>query len=171
MIRPSLRGLGAVVIAGPVLVACGGDDGDTVEGPDWVGDLTAAVVVVEDELGAPQEYFEVTANAQLTNVFVARADATEAVPYLFVDGELEPPGPALTGVSGNTFAAEAIEFDEELILSKISEELPDATIDALSVEGGPGGAVRYVASVRSEAGGVLDVVVSPVGEILSVSAR
>ena len=169
MTRPPLRRLVALVLLASVPLACGGDDGDSVTGPDWVGDITAAVAAVEEELGAPQQYFEVTANAQLTNVFVAENDATEAVPYLYVDGQLEPPGPALTGAGGNTFAAAAIDFDDAMILSKLAEELPDATIDALSVEGGPDGAVRFVVSVRSEAGGVLDIVVSSEGEILSVT--
>ena len=162
--------LGALAVAGALVVACGGDDGDRAGGPEWVGDLTAAVEAVERELGEPQEYFEVTANPQLTNVFVAQDEATAAVPYLYVDGELQPPGAPLTGASGNTFTADAIDLDDDLVLARLAEELPNATVEALSVEGGPGGSVRYVVSVRSEAGGVLDVVVSGRGEILSVTA-
>jgi hypothetical protein len=167
--RSSARRLVAIALTGPLIVACG-DDGDGVAGPEWVADIALAVEAVEQDLGGPQEFFEVTATPQLTNVFVAADDASSAVPYLYVDDVLEPPGLPLTGASGNTFAADAIDVDEDRVLSRIAEELPNATIDALSVEGGPGGSVRYVASVRSEAGGVLDVVVAADGEILSVTA-
>lgn len=158
-------------IAAVALVACGGDGGDDggpSGAPPLVADVRSAVSAVEDERGAGQEYFEVTATGRLTNVFVAVDDATAAVPYVFLDGTLEPPAPTLSGASGATFTAEALDFDDDRVLAQIAEELPDATIDAFSVEGGPGGSVRYVASVRSDEGGTLDVVVAGDGEILSV---
>ena len=154
--------------AAVLLAACGSDD--TSSSPEWITDIRDAVVAVEDERGGPQEYFEVTASPQLTNVFVAIDDGTAAIPYLYVDGSLEPPGPALDVESGQTFVAAAIAFDEGAILQAIAEELPDSTIDALSVEGGPGGSVRYVASVRSKVGGVLDVVIAANGSVISVTA-
>jgi hypothetical protein len=101
---------------------------------------------------------------------VAAEEATEAIPYLYVDGRLEPPGPPLTA-SGQTFDAESILFDEDQVLSRIVEELPASAIDGLSVEGGPEGSVRYVAAVRSDQGGVLEVVVAADGAILSVAPR
>jgi hypothetical protein len=145
--------------------ACGSDDGG---GEAWVGDIRAAIEAVEAELGAGQEYFEVTASRQITNVFVAIQDGTVAVPYVYLDGELQPPAPSLTGTSGFTFTADAVDFDEGAILDRVSDELPEATIDTLSVEGGEGGTVRYVVSARSEVGGVLDVVVGPDGSVLAV---
>jgi hypothetical protein len=183
----------AIVLAGVVgalaLVGCSSDGGDPVattvagtSGDSTVSpldgdasgtttmarDLRRAVEAVEAELGGPQEFFEVTATSQLTNVFVAIDDATKAVPYVFVGGELEVPGPTLEGAEGHTFVSSAMTFDDELLLSVIAEQLPTATIDAVSAEGGPDGTVRYVVSARSDEGGLLDIVVGPNGAIQSV---
>jgi hypothetical protein len=149
------------------VAACGGDD--DAGAPDWVGDIRRAVAAVENERGEGQEYFEVTANQQLTNVFVSVENGAVAVPYLFVDGVLEDPAPPLGVAGGHSFRADAIALDEDLVLAAILTELPSSTVDALSVEGGPDGSVRYVASVRSEVGGVLDVVVGADGSIISVT--
>lgn len=156
---------GLLAVAG---VACSDDDADGAANAGFVADIRSAVVAVEAEMGAGQDYFEVTATPQLTNVFVAIDDASAAVPFLFVDGELQPPAPTLTGASGFTFNADAIDFDEDSILDAVAAELPDASIEALSVEGGDGGTVRYVVSVRSEVGGLLDVTVGPDGSVLAV---
>lgn len=159
----------ALLAVGALASACGSDD----EGSDDLGlgeDVLAAIAAVEVDLGEGQEYFEVTATASLTNVFVAIDAATAAVPYVFRSGELQPPAPALTGAEGFTFTAEAVDFDPDAILSQIADELPDATIEALSVEGGEGGVVRYVASVRSQVGGVLEVTLGPDGAVLAVDS-
>lgn len=168
-------GVRLMVAATVVVASCGGDDPAEPDGSDgaveWVGDVFAAVDAVEAELGGRQEYFEVTATPQLTNVFVAVDDATAAVPYTFVDGELLEPAPRLDGASGRTFTADGIAFDPGSVLDDLQQELPDATVDAISVEGGPGGSVRYLLAVRSAQGGVLDVEVGPDGTIRSVTAR
>jgi hypothetical protein len=148
------------------VASCGGDSATAQ--PDFVGDVRRAAAAVEDELGGPQDFFEITASAPLTNVFVAVDDATVAIPYVYRDGVLEPPGPRLEGASGHTFTSEAIAFDDDRVLVNVADEVPDATIESLGVEGGPEGSVRYVVSARSSQGGVLDVVVGKGGAILSV---
>jgi len=166
--RPGL----VVVVAVLALVgaACGGsDDGGERNGVvTFVSDIGPAIEAVESELGAGQEFFEITASPQVTNLFVAVDDATAAVPYVFLDGELQAPAPTLTGASGFTFTGDAVDFDEDSILDAVTEELPDSTIESLSIEGGDGGIVRYVVSTLSLGGGRLDVTVGPDGSVLAV---
>ena len=158
------------------LAACGGSspESTTVSQSADVDGIAAqvapAVEAVETALGGPQEYFEITSTSRLVNVFVAFDDGTAVVPYVFFDDELQPPAPKQSGVVGQTFTADALDFEPEMILVGIAEELPTATIDALSIEGGQAGFVRYVASVRSAAGGVLDVVITPQGAVIEVIA-
>lgn len=146
--------------------ACASDDPAAED--SFVTDINDAIAAVEADRGAGQEYFEVTATSQFTNVFVATNDGTAAVPYVYRNGVLEPPAPVLEGASGFTFTADSVDFDEDAIVSQVAEELPDASIDTLSVEGGDGGTVRYVVSARSSSGGVLDVTVGPDGVVLAV---
>ncbi|MFK7917454.1 MAG: hypothetical protein AB8G14_05205 [Ilumatobacter sp.] len=138
-----------------------------VPAPQYVLDVRNAVEAVEAELGGPQRYFEVTSNAQFTNVFVALDDATAAVAYAFVDGELEPPAPRQEGASGDTFAASDIDFVDDRLLSGVTADLPDSQIDAISVYGNGFGAT-YVVAATSAAGGFLDIVVGPNGAVFSV---
>ena len=101
-------------------------------------------------------------------MFVAVEGTTAAIPYVYLDGELQDAAPRIDGAAGRTFTAESIDFDEAVVLSGVRTDLPSSTIDAFSVEGGPGGFVRYVVSVRSEQGGVLDIVVTRTGSIVEV---
>ena len=129
--------------------------------------MFAAIDAVEGELGAGQRFFEVTANAQFTNVFVAVDDGTAAVAYAFVDGELQPPAPKQTGADGLTFGRDDVAFDPELVLSGVQAELSESMVDAISVYGDGVGAT-YVLAATSPAGGFLDIVVGPEGQIFSV---
>lgn len=157
----------ASLVVAALLVGCGGSD-DAGSPDSFVSDIGPAIAAVEAELGPGQEFFEVTANQQLTNLFVAVDDATAALPYVYLDGELQPPAPKLTGASGFTFGADAVDFDEDAVFAIVSQELPDSTIEALSLEGGDGGVVRYVVSTMSTEGGRLDVTVAPDGTVLAV---
>jgi hypothetical protein len=153
------------------LAACSGGIDETASGSagSFVNDIAAAAAAVDEALGAPQEFFEITATPRLTNVFVAIDGGTAALPYVYLDGELQEPAPRIDGAVGQTFTADAIDFDEAAVLVGVENDLPTATIDAFSVEGGPGGFVRYVVSARSEQGGVLDIVVAPSGAVIEVA--
>jgi hypothetical protein len=166
------------LLAALALVACSGGDssGENESGErnaaagsaQFVADVRLAAEAVEAELGGPQDFFEITATPQLTNVFVAADGGASAVPYIFVGGELQPPAPTIEGVEGQTFTFDDIDFDDETVLSGVTADLPTATIDAFSVEGGAGGFVRFVISARSAQGGVLDIVVAPSGAVVEV---
>ncbi|NND73887.1 MAG: hypothetical protein HKN44_02670 [Ilumatobacter sp.] len=156
-------------IAAALVAVALGCSSDPAPSEPLAADVRAAVAAVEAARGGPQEFFEVTATPQLTNVFVAIDDAGAAVPYVYLDGELQPPAPRLDGAAGHTFTADALDFDDATVLSGVRSDLPAATIDAFSVEGTAGGFVRYVVSVRSEQGGVLDVVVAPRGAVVEVN--
>jgi hypothetical protein len=178
----------AAAVAGIALIlaaaGCGGSDraGDAttaaldpapevdtaVEPPAFVYDVVGAIEAVEAELGPGQEFFEVTANAQFTNVFVAVDDATAAVAYAYVDGELEPPAPKQPGAEGLTFGRNDVDFDPELVVAGVSSDLPASVVDAISVYGDGVGAT-YVVAATSGAGGFLDIVVGPQGQVRSVN--
>ncbi len=161
-----MKAVAVAVLLVAALAGCSGDEAGN--GDSFVAEVRPAIEAVEAELGAGQEFFEVTANAQVTNLFVAVDDATAAVPYVYLDGELQPPAPTLTGASGYTFDADAVVFDEDTILDAVTEELPESTIEAFSIEGGDGGVVRYVVSTLSPEGGRLDVTVGPDGTVVAV---
>lgn len=162
-----MKSVAVALLVAATVVACGDDD-DPAGGDSFVADIRPAIEAVEAELGAGQQYFEVTANELVTNLFVAVDDATAAVPYVYLDGELQPPAPKLTGASGFTFSADAVDFDEDAVLVSVGEELTDSMIEAFSIEGGAGGTVRYVVSTLSPEGGRLDVTVAPDGTVIEV---
>jgi hypothetical protein len=125
-----------------------------------------AVAALEAELGSPQQYFEINATSQLVNLIVALNGATVARPWVYLDGELSSsPG---SDANGNTFAASALDFDPDTVLSKLQAELPQSRADLFFVEGGAGGVVRYSVAVTSSQGGQLVVVVGPDGTVQSV---
>lgn len=171
MIRAAVRAAFVATITAASLAACSASDATSTSTPaeSFVSDIRAAAAAVDAALGGPQDFFEITATPQLTNVFVAVDGATAAVPYVYLDGELQDAAPTIEDVSGQSFTADAIDFDESSVLSGVTSDLPGASIDAFSVEGGPGGFVRYVISARSDQGGVLDVVVAPTGAVIEVN--
>lgn len=178
---PTIRRSAAVALAAWIVLGCS-SSGDTevasttsspaaqaspAEALTYAFDALDAIAAVDEALGAPQEFFEVTANARFTNVFVAVDDSTAAVAYLFVDGELQPPSPKQPGAEGKTFTAADVDYDPSLVLNGVAEELPTSQVDAISVYGNGFGAV-YVVATTSPSGGFLDVEVGPAGQVLAV---
>lgn len=128
----------------------------------------AAAAVAADDAGLTQ-FFEINATPALVNLFAAGTDASgasTATPYSFSDGTLT--GQPATPATGNTFAADALQFDPQRVLSCVVDQLPGSNLTAFVVEGGPGGAVRYTVVITSEQGGQLVVEVSGTGQVLSV---
>ena len=159
----------AIAVAGLLAVAaCGGDDASSGPVVDQIDDAIAAI---EQHYGAPQEYFELSAHLEEVNVIVAVDGATAAEQGSFsVDDGLtapEPVGPA----SGATFVAEAVTFDPDSIFDQLRDELNDPVIVDLAITGTSGGSVIYDATVASESGGVLLVLLGPGGQILGAQAQ
>jgi len=153
-----------------MLAGCGdGDDGSA--GFPLVAEIAPAIGAVEAEIGGPLDYFEVNATPQLVNLFVATDGGSTATAYVYLDGELQPPAPPQGVASGETFRADALDFDPEVIFDGIADELREPAVTQFVVIGAPGGAVQYSAFVTSSEGGVLDVVLGPDGSVLGVNAR
>ena len=131
-----------------------------------VGTIADAVAALEEELGAPQRYFEINATSRIVNLFVSLNDGAVVQPWIYIDGELT--SSEGTAASGGTFAAADLDFDPTLVLSKVLENLPGATLESFYVNGDGKGNVQYGVLVTSAKGGGLDVLVGPTGEVLSV---
>lgn len=170
-----------MAVAAALLVACshdGDSDGasttapapvDTAVGSDelpMVDQIDEAIAALEAELGGPQQYFEVNATAQLVNLFVALNDGAVVQPWVYMGGELSSTEGQSAG--GGTFAADDLDFDPALVLTKIADELPGAALESFYVNGDGKGNVQYGVLVTSAQGGGLDVLVGPDGAVLSV---
>lgn len=174
----------AVVALGALCAGCSGDDGagstgettgppptvadDTDRDVPLVGLVRPAVEALEDELGGPQDYFEINADARLVNLFVATDDATTVTAYVYLDGELGPPAPPREVSAGHTFGANALDFDPVNVLASVTDELPGSSLDRFVVVGTAAGTARYEVLVRSQQGGALAVEVALDGRVLSV---
>jgi hypothetical protein len=158
-----------LILALGALAGCGGggDDDPSGERP-VVDDIALAIAAVEAELGGPQEYFEINATPQLVNLFVASDDKSTTTPYVYLDGELQPPAPRRDVAGGETFDAAALEFDPDTIFTPIAEELDQPDVTQFVIVGGPGDVVQYSAYVASSAGGILYVLLGPDGTVLGV---
>jgi hypothetical protein len=134
--------------------------------PPRVDLIDDAVAALEAKLGGPQQFFEINATPKLVNLIVSLNDDKVAQPWVYFDGELSSTEGA--EASGFSFAASALDFDPDKVLSKLEAELPESSPDLFFVEGGKGGIVRYSVAVTSRQGGQLIVVVGPDGTVRSV---
>ncbi len=166
-----------------VLGACGGDDPDAdqpeppiindercldareAERPqvDW---LWRAIEASDAHYGSEQRYFEISVDRQRVSLIVAtQAGDAEQSFYCGPDGYGQPEslGPA----DGATFGRGDLDLSTETVLSGIEDELGNSMIIDFVIQGAPDGVV-YDATVQSDAGGILLVLLSPVGEVLAV---
>jgi hypothetical protein len=174
------RRLAVVALVAVIVTACrGSGDSSTTEPatsatigavpssalPE-VGLIDDAVAALQTKLGGPQQFFEINATSSLVNLIVALNDGKVAQPWVYLDGELTSTEGA--EASGFSFAASALDFDPDKVLSKLEAELPQSSPDLFFIEGGEGGIVRYSVAVTSRLGGQLIVVVGPDGTVQSV---
>ena len=133
--------------------------------------IPEALAAVEEHYGAPQEYFEVSATLDSVGFIVAVDDATAAEQGSYgADGTFTAPVD-VGEASGSTFTRAAIDVEPDRIFDRIRDELDDPVIVDFAVQGGPDGAVIYDATIASEAGGVLLVLLGPDGTINGVQGQ
>ncbi len=183
--RPAAVALATALV---LLVACSdGDasiDGSTgTSGPDVticdpegsvqaeadlpaVADIEQAVADLEAELGGVQEYFEINATARLVNLWVSLNDGDIAQPWLWTDGSLSSDDG--DEASGGTFVAADLDFDPDVVLTKVRSEVPDSILETFYVHGDGTGNVQYSVLASALCGGGLDVIVGPEGDVRSV---
>jgi hypothetical protein len=161
-----------VLLVVPVACGSGSDSGGADDAPaaglPLVDQIAPAVEALERSLGRPVEYYELNADARLVNLFVATDGGATATPYVYLDGELQPPAPPLEVSTGSTFVAADVAFDPDRVLAGVADELDPTTLARFVVVAGPGGEVRYEVLVQSRQGGSLAVVVGPDGVVREV---
>ncbi len=125
-----------------------------------------AITALEQQLGGPQQYFEVNATARLVNLFVALNEGTVAQAWVYVDGQLtSKEGQA---ASGGTFVAADLDIRPDAVLSKVRTQIPEAILETFYVHGDGKGNVEYGVLTSAQCGGGLDVVVGADGSVKSV---
>jgi hypothetical protein len=153
------------------LTACGGGGRGGDDGGPLVDLIPDAVTAVEDFYGGPQEYFEISAGLEEVGFVVAVDGGTAAEQGSYsADGVFTAPVP-VGEASGTTFTAAQIDLDPDRIFDGLRSELDDPVIIDLAIQGGPNDTLLYDASVASEAGGVLLVLLGPTGQIRAVQAQ
>lgn len=180
----SSRRVLSVVMMAAVLVGCSGDgDSAATTAPDvticdpegtaqaeadlpQVARIAEAIEALEQQLGAPQQYFEVNATARVVNLFVALNDGTLAQAWLYLDGTFT--SQEAQAASGGTFAADDVAFDADRVLERVRSEVPEAVLESFYVHGDGKGNVQYGVLASALCGGGLDVVVGPDGSVKSV---
>lgn len=131
-----------------------------------IDQIVPAISALEAELGGPQEFFEINATTQLINLFVSLNNGAIAQPWLYLEGTLTSTEGVAAG--GGTFPSSAVDFDPELILSKVLTELPGILIESFYIHGDGQGNILYGVLAVSDKGGGLDVVLGADGSIKSV---
>lgn len=173
------RGVAAVCIvsvgASFALPACesGAVDKSTTEADTpkpLVHDIHAAIDAVEEWYGAPQTYFEISATLQQVSLIVAVGDHSTTEQAFFVDGVLVEPAFSEGYTDEDpTFTAAEVDFNPNTIFRGISAELDSPVLIDFAITGSPDGVI-YDATVASDEGGVLLVLLGPDGQVKAVQA-
>ena len=161
--------LGLVVI----IVGCGGDDDGSSHSGGARAELPRADLIepavdaVVEARGADVELLEVAANLERVDVIVREGSGSDAVLYRYTgDGPIE--GPIEPRVDDRaTFGADEIDIDAERIFDRIEDELPESALLDLAIHD-DGGIVVNDATVASENGGVLLVLLQADGDIVGM---
>jgi len=183
VIRP-IAALGVLALA---VTACGGDGAPAAKpadvpindslcldapraGEPVVGLIDDAIARVEAEYGAPQAYFEISADRQRVSVIVATDAGTAEHSFYCGAAGFVPPSD-LGDADGARFTAESIDVDALHVFDGIVEELGDPDIVDFAIVGAGDGSAIYDATVQSESGGVLMVLLTGSGDVLGVQAQ
>jgi hypothetical protein len=169
--------LGVVALAAALLVAGCSGDGETnlisastaAAGSSLVkvGDFSAAVEAVEDERGEGQRYVEINATPEGVNVFVA-VDDTDEVSYFFTEGGLEPAGEP-TAQTSTPFTLDGVDLAlGERLVDETHERFPGANVVSVALLQLPEG-LRWALRSRSIQGGLLNLLFTPTGQLVSVA--
>ena len=157
------------------LAACSDGDGDrTIDTAVRVGTVLAvdevapAIAALEAARGGAQRYTEINANADGVSLFVA-VDEGHEVAYLYADGVLGPPDPPVP-LTGAPFTLDGVDrhLAPELV-RRTQQQLPGAEVTALALVQPPDVGLVWALKSRSPRGGVLNVLYSPTGQLLSVA--
>ncbi len=155
--------LAAVALVGAV--ACSGDDdGGPEPRADLISPALEAVAAARD--GAP-ELLEVSATLEHVDVIVRDTEGT-GVLYRYDDDGLTGPVEPRDDLR-ESFTPADVTIDPERVFVGIRSELDRATIIDLAVRR-EGGVVVIDATVASEAGGIILVLLGPEGAILGTQA-
>lgn len=161
----NVRRAGATTAILATLWACGGAD-DPTPAP-VVDQIDAAIAAVDEFYGAPQEYFEVSADLDRVDVIVA-IDGATAAEQTSIDGGVVAPPESVGPATGSTFRGDEVDFDGDRIFDQLRADLDDPVIVDFAITGSPDGGPIYDATVASESGGILLVLLGPSGEIRAV---
>ncbi len=162
------RFAGVVAAVACVLAACGGDDEADIAVPraDLIAPALDAIAAAAGAGGEPQ-LLEIAATLESVDVIVEE-EPGRGVLYRYdgdeLAGPIEPRDDARP-----TFVAADVALDPDRIFDGIRAELPEAVVIDLAVRK-EGEAIVIDATVASEQGGTLLVLLSPEGAILGTQA-
>jgi hypothetical protein len=159
-----------------VVTACGGsgsagtttiDTAVRTTTPLRVDEIAAAVKAVENTQGAAARFTEINAIDGGVNVFVATGDGQE-ISYFFHDGTLDPAGQPQTA-SGPAFALDQAELDApQRLIPALQQQFPGDEVTTVALLVLPEEGLSWALRLRSTQGGVLEVIYTPQGQLLTV---